>query len=499
MKINSIQFKLIAVIFLTLIITILFVLFFTMFKQRQDLLEGYRITLSTTTSQLNVTIRNLMISGEAPVAVNTMRQYKEEIPSLKKIDIFRENGVRAFSDFSTMKKVNERLKKMGGNKQFQKTERLEQIQFMNEHFKQALETKTPVPVSSDSKMEIEYYFPILNYANYGCTDCHGQESFVRGIACINISTKSAYDTIRNTSFILTIFFIIAGILTVIILIFFLRRLIVNPLISIGQIVNKVENGNFKVRVNIKGKDELGKLGRNINRMIKSIEERVKLSKYVSKSTDRLIQQNKEIKGGEKKKITVLFSDIRGFTSYSEKNDPQTVIESLNMLLQVQSEVVEKFGGDVDKFVGDELMAIFDNEYDAVLCSYEMVEKVIEIDKKHNTTLHVGIGINSGEIVAGNIGSKNRLEYAVIGDTVNLASRLCSIAKKDMIVISDNMVKILKGKIKATQIPNQKIKGKEKKIDFYVLTSALKSDGEWVHFQNKENILKQYASFPFNYE
>ncbi len=499
MKINSIQVKLIAVIFLTLIITIIFVLFFTVFKQRQDLLEGYRTTLSTTTSQLNVTIRNLMVSGEAPIAVNTIRQYKEEIPTLKKIDIFRENGIRAFSDFSTMKEVNERLKKQKSDKQFQETERLEQLQFMNDKFKEALETKTPVSISSNEKKEIEYYFPILNYANYGCTDCHGQESYVRGVACINISTASAYETIRNTSVILTIFFIIAGIITVVVLILVLRKIIVNPLINIGQTVNKVEEGNFKVRVNIKSKDELGKLSKNINRMIKSIEERVKLSKYVSKSTDQLIQQNKEIKEGEKKKITVLFSDIRGFTSYSEKNNPQKVIKNLNLLLESQSEIVEKFGGDVDKFVGDELMAIFDNEYDAILCAYEMIKTVIDLDKKYNTTLHVGIGINSGEIIAGNIGSRNRLEYAVIGDTVNLASRLCSIAKKDMIVISEHILNELKDKIKATQVPHQKIKGKEKKIDFYVLTSILKKDENWVTFQNKDYILKQYAPFPFNHD
>ncbi len=440
-----------------------------------------------------------MVSGEAPIAVNTIRQYKEDIPTLKKIDIFREDGIRAFSDFSTMKEVNERLKKQGRDKQFQETERLEQTHFMNNKFKEALETKTPVPVASDEKKEIEYYFPILNYANYGCTDCHGEESYIRGVACINISTASAYDTIRNTSTILTIFFVIAGIITVLVLILVLRRLIVEPLIRIGQTVNKVEEGDFKVRVHIKSKDELGKLGKNINRMIKSIEERVKLSKYVSKSTDKLIQQDKEITEGEKKKITVLFSDIRGFTSYSEKNDPQTVIKNLNLLLESQSEIVEKFNGDVDKFVGDELMAIFDNEYDAVLCAYEMIKIVIDIDKKHNTTLHVGIGVNSGEIIAGNIGSKIRLEYAVIGDAVNLASRLCSIAKKDMIVISENILNKLEGKIKAIQIPHQKIKGKEKKINFYVLTSILKKDNKWVTFQNKEDILKHYASFPFNHD
>lgn len=501
MRVNSIQVKIAALIFFTLLATIVFVLTFTLPRQRQDILGSYNITLATTTEQLNISIRNIMTSGEAPIAVNTIRQLKEGIPTFEKLEIFRTNGIRAFSDNETLNSVNKRLVEMGSGMVFEETERLEknEVPFYNENFQTVLDSPTPLDIQSDENRYIEYYFPILNYANYGCTKCHGTEEFIRGIACINISTDSAYEMIRQSSTILTIFFIATGLFLIVVIIFFLRRLVVKPLLEVGRIAYVVGEGDFKARVKIKNKDELGELANKINQMIKNVEERFKLSKYVSKTTDKFIQSDGEIAEGERKEITVLFSDVRGFTSYSENNDPQTVIKNLNFILQSQAEIVEKYGGDIDKFVGDELMAIFSDEYQAVLCAREMINTVIDIDKKHSTTLHVGIGINSGEVISGNIGSKNRLEFAVIGDTVNLASRFCGMAKPDMIVISQKIRNNLKDKIKTTMIPHQKIKGKSKEIDFYIISSIYsESEKKWYRIHDEKTILSSYAKFPFEH-
>jgi adenylate cyclase len=169
-------------------------------------------------------------------------------------------------------------------------------------------------------------------------------------------------------------------------------------------------------------------------MFIKVHERLELSKYVSRSTDELVTRGGHQGIGEKKSITVLFSDIRNFTAFSDKNDPETVITELNKILQAQADIVVSNGGDIDKFVGDEVMAIFDNPYNAVKSAYQMIKAIVNLNRENSTSLYIGIGINSGEVLAGNIGSNDRREYAVIGDTVNVASRLCNLAKPNMILI-----------------------------------------------------------------
>jgi adenylate cyclase len=494
MKVNSIQFKIALLIFITLIGTLVVVLFFTINKHQNDLIDTNNTTLSTTTEQLNITIRNIMLDGEAPLAVNTLRDMNE-ITTLNEIDIYRKSGVRAFSDYSTLQNVNNIIEQKG-YESFPQTERLEPKTLDNQYFRRILESPTPIPVDSLEKGMIEYYFPILNYKPMGCTDCHGEDHYIRGIAYINISTD-VYKRINNSSTFLTIIFAGTAIVLIIILIYFLRRLIVNPLLDIGKTVNRVGDGDFSARVNINKKDELGLLASKINNMITNVEERFRLSKYVSKTTDKYIKQHKEIEEGEKKILTLLFSDIRGFTSYSETNEPQVVVKNLNLILQTQASIVESYGGDIDKFIGDELMAVFQDEHTAILSAIDMIKAVLDTNKEHSIDLHVGIGINSGEVISGNIGSKNRLEYAIIGDTINLASRLCDIAKPDKILISEDIYRNLKDKIKSTKLPNQKIKGKKKKIDIYVLNSYKdpKTD-KWIILEKEENILKEYLTFPF---
>jgi len=174
-------------------------------------------------------------------------------------------------------------------------------------------------------------------------------------------------------------------------------------------------------------------------------------------------------------MTVLFSDIRSFTHYSETHDPDTVINSLNHILEVQADIVDKYKGDVDKFIGDAVMALFTDEYTAIRCAYDMLKVVQKIDKEYNTGLSIGIGINSGDVVFGNIGGKSRKEYAVIGDVVNVASRLSGKAKANMILISETVNKKVKEKIKFKLISNQKIKGKSKSLNFYIVQAVYDED------------------------
>lgn len=188
-------------------------------------------------------------------------------------------------------------------------------------------------------------------------------------------------------------------------------------------------------------------------------------------------------GGKKRNITVLFSDIRGFTSYSEGHQPEEVVAMLNEILTEQVKVVFKYNGTLDKFVGDELMAFWgapsnknlnDHSSLAVKTSIEIQAKMRELQKKwsdeNKDILHIGIGINTGDMIVGNMGSAERMDYTVIGDNVNLGARLCSVAGKSEIIISEATYEMAKDHIIVENLEPVYVKGKAKPISIYKVIS-----------------------------
>ena len=194
------------------------------------------------------------------------------------------------------------------------------------------------------------------------------------------------------------------------------------------------------------------------------------SKDVPKPIDKSVKKDNLRFKTEKKRAIVLFSDIKRFTNYAEKNEPELVVKNLNKILRVQANIVEEYNGDINKFIGNEIMAIFEDEYQAVKCGYEIIKNVYLNNKKENIDLYISIGINTGEVIAGNIGTKNKLEYTVIGKVVNLASKLCDIAEPNMMLISESTYKKVNRKVKVKLISNQKTKSKTGIANFYVVQS-----------------------------
>ncbi|MGF1467203.1 MAG: adenylate/guanylate cyclase domain-containing protein [Sandaracinaceae bacterium] len=183
------------------------------------------------------------------------------------------------------------------------------------------------------------------------------------------------------------------------------------------------------------------------------------------------------KGGEQRNTTVLFSDIRGFTAMSESQDPQTIVDMLNDYFERMVEVIFKYEGTLDKFVGDEIMALFgapvshpNDAFRAVKTALEMKDVLAEFNaerlERGEQEVRIGIGINSGECVAGYLGSSKALEYTVIGDTVNTGSRLCSIAKAGEIIISENTLKAVGDSFEVIELPPTQVKGKSRALKIY---------------------------------
>ena len=184
-------------------------------------------------------------------------------------------------------------------------------------------------------------------------------------------------------------------------------------------------------------------------------------------------------GGANQKVTVMFADIRGFTSLAEKMAPEQVVEILNEYFTRVTEIIFDFGGTLDKYLGDGVMAVFGaplskgndalNAVKAATAIQRMVKELNRDASERNwPELHVGIGINTGVVTAGNIGSPRRLDYTVVGDAVNVAARLMASAEKGQILITDETKGELPNEFSVAALPPLKVKGKAESLNVYSL-------------------------------
>lgn len=292
-----------------------------------------------------------------------------------------------------------------------------------------------------------------------------------GTARIGISKEVLQKAVRGArlrTIILTFIFIIAGI----IISFLFAETITSPIRKIVSVMEKVGQGDLHQKVVIGLKDEIGKLASSFNEMIRHLREKLLMQKFVSKSTVEMISQKEDTTlelGGKRKKVTMFFSDIRGFTSYSETRAPENVISMLNSYLSFQADIIHKYNGAVDKFVGDEVMAIFEGKNmveDAIKTAIEIQQRVKKENKNRDEDIHIGIGIHTGEVVMGNMGSKDRMDYTVIGDNVNVAARLCDVAKPDQILVTESTLGSVKDKFQLGKKYKINVKGKSEPLIVY---------------------------------
>jgi adenylate cyclase len=231
--------------------------------------------------------------------------------------------------------------------------------------------------------------------------------------------------------------------------------ITQPLLKLVEVTKKIASGDFNVRSESKKHDEIGTLSKSFDQMAEGLSEREKLKnlfgKFHSKAVAEKLMHDKEAGlGGERIPVTVFFSDIRSFTSRSENMSAEEVVAMLNEYMTEMVSVIEEYNGVVDKYVGDAIMAIWgigsnDPQFEAeqaIRACLAMRQKLGELNERRiargDDEIKIGMGLNSGEAVAGNIGSPSRMEYTVIGDAVNTASRVESLTKEyetDLLVSS----------------------------------------------------------------
>lgn len=247
-----------------------------------------------------------------------------------------------------------------------------------------------------------------------------------------------------------------------------------PLTRLVRAFNEISSGNYQHRIKAIRNDEFGHLALSFNIMsrdlwIKSMMQR-SFGKYVGNEIMELIVNDpeSELLKGKRRIATVLFADIRGFTAYSERREPEQIVDLLNEYFQIATEAIISHGGYVDKFVGDAVMGVFgvpfrreDHIERAVGAAISMQRTFREksASRKDSPLGKIGISINSGMVLSGNIGSQVKMEYTVIGNTVNVASRLNSLAGPGDIIISKAIYAHLKDILEVAPLEAQKIKGK----------------------------------------
>jgi len=467
---NSITFRVPFIILVVLLFGIGFTVAYYLQSQNSTIIETKQTEIRQEANILFTSIKNNMLAGEAPIAVELFKDFRRA-NFVSEIKLYRSNGVTAFSDNETIKTVNRNIKadKFKLKKQFPPFEKI-----TSDGFKKSVDMVDDVFLSDTKHEKIIIFKPLINQPK--CSACHGLDHVVRGVITIAAPVDEVYRKTRiNILISILLYGIVVFILTSLIIIF-LKRTVISRILLIGEVVQGVGQGDFKTKTGISGVDEIGELAGRIDRMIDGLHERFKLTKFVSRATLDHVQSDEDIMlGGTKKTCTVLFSDIRGFTRYSENRDPDEVMSNLNDLMILQAGIVQEYGGDIDKFVGDELMAVFDGE-NMVLRAVKAAEKIrAEIKKLDNAEtipFAVGIGINTGEMIMGNMGSADRIDRTVIGDAVNLGARLCSIAGRNTIVLSEYSYKLVKDRIIVKEHGPVKVKGKEKPVKIYTLRKTL---------------------------
>lgn len=254
-----------------------------------------------------------------------------------------------------------------------------------------------------------------------------------------------------------------------------------PISKLVLATKEIGKGNYRYRIDMERKDEFGDLATSFNYMAQELWKKLLIQesfgRYVSPEVLDMILSHPEDSWlkGIRTEASILFTDIRGFTAYAGKMDPAEVVEALNEYFMIATQFILEHGGYIDKFIGDAVLGVFgtpiphaDHAERAVKAAVAM-QKALQQQAAQNKNpflSRIGIGVNSGIVVSGNLGSQVKMEYTVIGDSVNVASRLKNMAGPGEIVISRDTYELTKNMISVKVLVPQKIKGKSELVETF---------------------------------
>jgi adenylate cyclase len=226
-----------------------------------------------------------------------------------------------------------------------------------------------------------------------------------------------------------------------------------------------------------------------SRIEREAQTRAQISRLIPPSVvEQVVKGQLTIeKGGRLTEVTMLFSDIRGFTTMSDGKPAQEIVNTLNEYFEVMVDILFEYSGTLDKFVGDEIIGLFgapialeDAPYKSVACALAMLKGLEEFNRtraaENQPEIRIGIGINTGNVITGSIGSTRALQYTAIGDAMNVASRLVNIASSGEIIVSEHTYRHLVGRVEAAELPPVKVKGKAQELKVFRITGLKQNTG-----------------------
>jgi adenylate cyclase len=263
----------------------------------------------------------------------------------------------------------------------------------------------------------------------------------------------------------------------------LANLMARPILRLVQGTRAVAAGDFNITLEVTSRDEIGALTEAFNIMARNLREKEMIkrafARYVAREVVEELLKDPErlVLTGERREVTVLFCDIRGFTPLTEQLNPEQVVLLLNDFYDLMIDATFRQEGTLDKFLGDAVMAVFgapiahpDHPVRAIRTALAMREGVEQLSQRRiregKDPITVGIGVSTGEAVAGTVGTEERMEYTVVGDSVNLAARLEGTAKPMEILISGRTYRDVKEVVEARPLGFLRVRGKEEEVEVY---------------------------------
>ena len=280
-----------------------------------------------------------------------------------------------------------------------------------------------------------------------------------------------------------LFLLAMGIVAAVGLALFVSRSVSAPLRDVEAAMERVGRGDLETRAPVVSNDEIGAVAEGFNRMVTGLRERERIretfGKYVSPEVRDEILAGRVTLGGQVREVTILFSDLRDFTPWVESQPPDEVVRDINAYFTLMEGAIRAHGGLVVQFIGDEIEAVFGapvpephHADHAVAAALDMCRRLEEWNESRRAAgrimLRHGIGIHTGEVIAASIGSPERLSYALVGDPVNLASRIQGLTKEvgGVVLVSGDTVRRLKDPMGLEALPAVRVKGRLAEVEVY---------------------------------
>jgi class 3 adenylate cyclase/HAMP domain-containing protein len=490
---QQLRFKVISLIVAILILGFGILVLLNIRREAQSLIARHREAVRLLGDSIFAAIENGMLEGRPDITRQLVGQLKAEIKDVRRLDVYRRNGVEAFTDLETVNEVNrnaglettliERIAKM---------KRDPGERFSHPLFTRAVETVEPQEADElvDGLRALTLFRPLRNQPK--CQECHGTDHQVRGVVRISLGLDKLDAELRAARWrqILIATLTIVGVAAA--LVVSTGQLILQPIGRVAGAARRIGAGDLDARVALPGHDEIGQLGRVVNDMAERLQtaradlearntelaatlqslkdsmqkvallEQVKgeLSKFVPESVKRMLEQHPDARELEKREadVSVVFLDVEGYTRLSEQLPTQRLNKMIQDYFSAFLEIIRANHGDVNETAGDGLMVIFQSEgsrarhaLNAAGAAFQLLAKVTELNQAFTgiyPAVAIHVGINSGPALVGatklDAAGGGRWTFTATGPTTNLAARVAGLTKGGEVKVGPETAERIKG-------------------------------------------------------